>query len=112
VTIEGRRFDYGRTRILSVKSWVGGEIARVSEKQAEGCHMPEISAELSAEDIAALTTLAAKRGVSANTVLQQAIATEKLLDQNVSPNDKVIIKKSDNAGIELVFKEASTSSNS
>jgi hypothetical protein len=65
--------------------------------------MPEITAELSDEELLALTTLANKRGVTANDVLKQAIMTERVLDQNVDPSDKVIVKKSANSAVELVF---------
>lgn len=65
--------------------------------------MPQITAELTDEELLILTTLAQKRGINANEVLKQAIMTEKLLDDNVAPTDKVIVRKSANTGVELQF---------
>jgi predicted transcriptional regulator len=57
--------------------------------------MTEYKIELSDEDIAKITALAQQRGVSASTIIQQAIATEKLISDNVSEKDDLLIKKGD-----------------
>ena len=65
--------------------------------------MPQISADLTDDELRALASLAEKRGINANEVLKQAIQTERLLDENVAPSDKVIVQKSSNTGIDLQF---------
>lgn len=55
----------------------------------------EYKVDLSDEDLARLADLAKRRGVSANTVIQQALATEKLIADNVEPTDELLIKKGD-----------------
>lgn len=65
--------------------------------------MNEVTAQLTDEQLDTLKTLAAQRGLSANTVLQQAIATEGLLAANVGKNDVLQIKKPDNTVSEVVF---------
>lgn len=54
--------------------------------------MPEIIANISEDNMRILRELAEKRGLDANTVLQQAIQTEDLLSRNVGPKDEVLIK--------------------
>ena len=66
--------------------------------------MPEIKANLSDEQLAILLDLAEKRGVDANTVLQQAIGTEHLISQNVGDKDELIVKKQDNSVAKFEFK--------
>lgn len=51
--------------------------------------------ELSDENIRALQDLAARRGKDANTIIQQAIATEKLIADHVGKDDDLLIKKGD-----------------
>lgn len=67
--------------------------------------MPQIQAELSNEDLAKLTELASLRGVDANTVLQQAISTEKLIADNVGEGDDLLIKKGDNSFAKIEFSK-------
>lgn len=62
-----------------------------------------VEAELAPDAFEALKDLAEKRGLSANTVLQQAINTEKLLADNVGLDDEVLIKKSDNTYSKVLF---------
>ena len=62
-----------------------------------------VSAQLSKESLDALTALAALRGLDANTVLAQAISTEKLLSDNVAPGDEVLIRKGNNNFSKVVF---------
>ena len=52
----------------------------------------------------ALSELAGRRGSDANTVLQQAIATEKLLSDNIDLGDKLLIKKADDSYKEVVLR--------
>jgi hypothetical protein len=63
----------------------------------------QIKADVSEADLAVLRELAARRGVTANTVLQQAISTEKLLADAVDANDKVLIEKSDGSVYRVLF---------
>lgn len=69
--------------------------------------MREIKAMLPDDLVEILQKLARERGVDANTVLQQAIATENLLSENVEPGDDVIIKKRDNSISRILFQPAS-----
>jgi predicted transcriptional regulator len=57
--------------------------------------MAEYKVDLTDEQVRMLQELAAKRGVSANTVLQQAINTEKVIADNVDQGDDLLIKKGD-----------------
>ena len=54
-----------------------------------------VTVELSPELLKALGQMARQRGVTANAVLQQAIATEKFLDNEVRAGGKVIVEKPD-----------------
>lgn len=65
--------------------------------------MPEYRINLSEEDFAKIAELAKKRGVSANTIVQQAISTEKLIADNVEKEDDLLIKKGDKFR-KIVFK--------
>ena len=65
----------------------------------------KVQAEISEELFSALKELAAKRGVTANTVLQQAIATEKLLADNIGADDKVLIAKPDKSMRQVIFEK-------
>jgi len=57
--------------------------------------MTEYTINLSDEDIAKIAALAQQRGVSADTIVQQAVATEKLIADNVGAKDDLLIKKGD-----------------
>jgi predicted transcriptional regulator len=57
--------------------------------------MPAFKVELTDEQIRMLQELAARRGVDANTVIQQAISTEKLIADNVGEQDDLLIRKGD-----------------
>lgn len=65
----------------------------------------KIEAELSRENFEALKELAQKRGLDANTVLQQAISTEKLIADNVGPKDELLIKSGNQFSKVLFSKE-------
>lgn len=67
--------------------------------------MPEIKANLSDEQLAVLLSLAEKRGVDANTVLQQAIDTENLIAQNVGKDDQLILRKQDKTTYKMTFQK-------
>ena len=55
----------------------------------------KITAEISREAFESLKKLAEKRGVSANTVLQQAITNETFIDQTVGESGKLLVEKPD-----------------
>ena len=55
--------------------------------------MPQVTANLTDQQYNDLVEIARERGLDANTVLQQAIATEKLISQNVSPEDDLVIRR-------------------
>lgn len=57
--------------------------------------MAQYKVELSEEVIKALQELARRRGLDANTIIQQAITTEKLIADNVGKDDDLLIKKGD-----------------
>jgi hypothetical protein len=77
--------------------------AMADESNTAG-RMVSVSAELTAEQLEILRDLAGRRGVSANTVLQQAIKTEKLFADNVKANDEVLIRHPDNTYARVLFK--------
>ena len=66
--------------------------------------MPEISANLTDEELKTLLDLAQQRGVDANTVLKQAIATEALISRNVGKQDDLLIRKPDDSLSKIVFE--------
>lgn len=57
--------------------------------------MAEYKIDLSDEDIARIAALAKERGVSADTIVQQAIATEKLIADNVGAQDELQVRRGD-----------------
>jgi hypothetical protein len=63
-----------------------------------------VKAELTDVQLQMLKDLAGRRGVSPNTVLQQAIETEKLLADNVHEADEVIIKRPNNTYAKVLFR--------
>jgi hypothetical protein len=65
----------------------------------------KVQAELPVDLFNALKELAIRRGVSANTIVQQAIRTEKLLADNVAPDDKVLITKKNNTVQQILFEK-------
>jgi len=65
----------------------------------------QIQAQVTPDQLQALKDLALRRGVDANTVLQQAISTEKLLADNISPGEDLLIKKNDNTFSKIVFEK-------
>lgn len=60
--------------------------------------------QLSPAELDSLSVLAGRRGLDANTVLKQAIATEKLLSDNIQLGDKLLIRKADDSFKEVVLK--------
>jgi hypothetical protein len=78
---------------------------RIFRRAAGGVVMPSVQAQLTEEDVRTLMELAAKRGVDANTILQQAITTEKLIADNVGPKDDLLIRRSDNSFVRVEFKK-------
>jgi predicted transcriptional regulator len=65
--------------------------------------MPQYTVELDEQHIKALQELATRRGMDANTIIQQAIVTEKLIADNVGKDDDLLIKKGDNSFQKIVF---------
>lgn len=63
----------------------------------------KISGEVSKELLDALLELAKRRGVSANTVLQQAIANEKFLDDQQAQGSSLLIEKPNKTFRKLIF---------
>lgn len=66
--------------------------------------MPEIKANLTEDQLKILLDLAEKRGLDANTVLQQAITTEHLISQNVGSHDELLIKRQDKSMSKVVLE--------
>jgi len=55
--------------------------------------MAEYTITLSEADFAKVSWLARKRGVTATTVLSQALSTEALIDANRKPGDDILVGK-------------------
>lgn len=66
-----------------------------------------VQAELTPALYEALVSLARQRGISANTVLAQAITTERLFADNVSKGDEVLIKHPDMRTTRILMTDAS-----
>lgn len=69
----------------------------------------KVSAELPKELLEALEQLARQRGVSANTVLQQAIQTEKFFADKLAAGNKVLLENKDRSFEQVPFKHATGS---
>lgn len=67
--------------------------------------MPQVQANLTDADLRDLVEIAKRRGVDANTALQQAISTEKLILDNVQDGDDLLIKKPNNTVSKVVFSK-------
>ena len=65
--------------------------------------MPQIQATLTDEQKQSLLEIAKRRGLDANTVLQQAIGTEKLISDNVQIGDSLLIKRANNTISKVEF---------
>jgi len=65
--------------------------------------MPQIQATLTDEQMQSLLEIAKRRGLDANTVLQQAIGTEKLISDNVQIGDSLLIKRANNTISKVEF---------
>ena len=61
---------------------------------------------LNDQNVHDLSELAGRRGIDANTALQQAIATAKFFSDKVDPGDKVLIKKPDSTISEVLFEKS------
>jgi hypothetical protein len=57
--------------------------------------MPKVTVDLSEEDLKAILAQAKARGVSPNTIIQEAVTTQKVITENVGENDDLLIKKGD-----------------
>lgn len=55
--------------------------------------MPDFTVSLSEEELATLLALGKVRGVDANTVVKQAIGTEKLIAENVGEKDELLVRR-------------------
>ncbi len=64
-----------------------------------------VQAELSKSAFDALKELARRRGVDANTVLQQAITTEKLLSDHVGVDDRLLIERPNKTYARVMFRK-------
>jgi hypothetical protein len=65
--------------------------------------MTKVSLSLPAEDVATLKELAARRKTTLTQALRQAIASEKLLDDEIRAGSKVLIKRG-NTVSEVIFR--------
>ena len=63
-----------------------------------------VTAELPEDLYETLVELAKKRGVTANTVLQQAIQTEQYLSEREAAGEKVLLEKSDRSLKRIIRK--------
>ncbi|HEX8573344.1 MAG TPA: hypothetical protein VF759_11400 [Allosphingosinicella sp.] len=66
--------------------------------------MPKVTVDLSEEDIKSVLAQAKARGVSANTIIQEAVTTQKVISENVGEKDDLLIKKGDRFQ-KVVFKK-------
>jgi len=68
-----------------------------------GSQLTKVSLSLPAEDVATLKELAARRRTTLTQTLRQAIASEKLLDDEIRAGSKVLIKRG-NTTTEVIFR--------
>lgn len=55
--------------------------------------MPDFTVSLTDAEVSTLLALSEVRGVDANTVLKQALGTEKLIAENVGKQDELLIRR-------------------
>lgn len=66
--------------------------------------MPKVTVDLSEEDLRAILAQAKARRVSANTIIQEAVTTQKIISENVGEKDDLLIRKGDRFQ-KVVFKK-------
>ena len=66
--------------------------------------MAKVTVELSEEELKSILAQAKARGVSPNTIIQEAVSTQKVISENVGADDEVLIKKGDRYQ-KVVFKK-------
>ncbi|ODR97458.1 hypothetical protein AUC70_00010 [Methyloceanibacter stevinii] len=67
----------------------------------------KITAEISATLFETLKSLAEQRGVSANTILSQAISTENFISENEAAGSKLLIEKPNHTLTQVTRKKPS-----
>lgn len=66
--------------------------------------MPKVTVDLSEEDLKGILAQAKARDVSPNTIIQEAVTTQKVISENVGEKDDLLIKKGDRYQ-KVVFKK-------
>lgn len=67
--------------------------------------MAKVTVELSEDEIKSVLAQAKARGVSANTIIQEAVSTQKVISENVGEDDELLIKKKGERYQKVVFKK-------
>lgn len=65
--------------------------------------MQEFKIQLTDDEFKTIHILASKRRTKPNAVIQQALATEKLLADNMGPEDELLIKKRNGEMQKVIF---------
>lgn len=68
-----------------------------------GAVMPQFMIQLTDDEFRTVHILASKRRTKPNAVMQQALATEKLLADNMGPEDELLIKKRNGEMQKVIF---------
>lgn len=66
--------------------------------------MPEFTIQLTDEEFKAVHMLSSQRRSRPNAVIQQALATERLLAENMKPGDELLIKKPNGSLQKVIFR--------
>ena len=76
------------------------------EKSAnkEKSQTKRISVSLPLETIEKLDKIASRHGITMTDAIRRAIATEAYIDREIQENSKILIQKSDNSLMEVVFR--------
>ena len=68
------------------------------------CQTKRVSVTLPLETIEKLDKIASRHGITMTDAIRRAVTTEDYLDNEIQDNSKILIQKSDNTLIEVVFR--------
>ena len=68
------------------------------------CQTKKVAVTLPLETIEKLDKIASRHGITMTDAIRRAIATEAYIDNEIQENSKILIQKSDNTLIEVIFR--------
>ncbi len=68
------------------------------------CQTKRVAVTLPLETIEKLDKIASRHGITMTDAIRRAVATEDYLNNEIQENSKILIQKSDNTLIEVIFR--------